>query len=58
MIRDGLKRVRTELYALLPYLSSSYTSQGQVEGSIVGPANMLFRRKWKIFASDKHRTDD
>ena len=29
-----------------------------VEGSIVAPANMLFGRKWKVFASDKHRADN
>ena len=44
--RDGLRRVRTELYALMHYLSSSlHMSREQVEGSIVATTNMLFGRE-------------
>ena len=55
--RHGLKSVKSELYTVMPKLSSElHMFRRQIEGAIVTIASMLFDQEWKPY--NKHQIPD
>ena len=58
-LRDGLRKVRPEVYALMLKLKSKHhMSQDQAKAAIVETGNYLFERKWKYYDPDPEHPAD